>query len=190
MRIAAVILYLFVIAPVRIDLFFYAATKKLPHGAIGIRLWGFSRILHYHVEKNDQNIELVIHQKHIPLKKSKPQKKKASLPHSQLENLIQLFQLRLYAKIGLLDAAHTAIFCGTLNAIGGILPHVNAQIYPDYQSEGDSVAFHCIAEFRLGNLILAFLKIGIAYAVRILSGGMIHGNHQGSKNQFSHADGP
>ena len=194
MRIAAVIFYLIMIAPVQLDLYFYADEKDLPHGFVCAALWGFSHSLRYHVEKREQEFILCIGRKSKTLKGKINRKKRNNalfMPlKKEIKKLIALFHFRLYALIGLKDAANTAVACGTLNAIFGIFPYIKASIRPYYQAKGYALFFHCIAEFRLGTLFLTFLQIGIASAVRILSGGNVNGNHQRSKNQLGHADGP
>ena len=189
MRIAAILLYFFLITPIRIDCHFSAAEGELPRGTLDLRLWGHHRFLKYHAERNQDKIELIVNQKHIPLKRKQKNKKK-KLPKSSANTIVRCLHLQIIATLCLADAAATAILCGVLTAAAGVFPAAKVNILPDYRGDRLSMTFHCIAQFRMGNLFLAIMKIGAAYTAQMLSGGKRNGNHTGSKNQLSHANGP
>ncbi len=97
------------------------------------------------------------------------------------KNLLRyLTQTKLIAdiRIGLNDAAKTALTCATINAVFGCLPMVKGHVIPDFQRETLCVEVRCISAFRLGKLLLSaalFLYAFMHQAVRQKTGGVVNG---------------
>ncbi|MBQ9197717.1 MAG: DUF2953 domain-containing protein [Clostridia bacterium] len=195
MWIAAVFLFCLFTAPIRLELIVHTRENTETSGILRVMIWGVKTARSFRLQKQDQQFILRFKKKRLPLKKlgfKKQNRLTAAFPplRRYLKRLSFRLNMRLYASIGMQDAALTAIICGGLKALLGLIPSIQAAVFPDYKAKEYSMKFHCIAETRLGNLFLTFLWVGIACAARSLSGGTFSGNHQRSKNQFGHADSP
>lgn len=104
-----------------------------------------------------------------------------SVPYLK-ENLMGYFS-GMYAiatiRLGLGDAAATAIVCGALGGIIGCFPRIDANVIPDFRNEMFSADIKCIASFRLGKLLLSAVLIlcaSLTQKMRQKSGGVMHGS--------------
>lgn len=70
---------------------------------------------------------------------------------------IRIPVLRIDGSLALGDAAHTALFCGALQSIGGMLPAAQVQLQPDFSSVHSNAQLICIISLRTGHIILAAL---------------------------------
>ena len=81
-------------------------------------------------------------------------------------------------RIGLGDAAATALACGALFSIIGFSSRVKVCVIPDFRNEIFSADIKCIASFRLGKLLLSavlFLYAALVQKIRQKTGGVFHG---------------
>lgn len=91
---------------------------------------------------------------------------------------IRKTQLRADIRIGVQDAATTALICGVMNAAAGALRDARMRIMPDFRSETFCVEIKCIAAFRMGNLLASaavYLRVLAMQHMRQKAGGIQHG---------------
>ena len=198
MRIAAIVFYFLLTMPVKVGIRLRMADGRLPWGGVRISLYGIRFSLGFHIIKDDGGkvfFACLSTGKRIPLRRPKGFKKpmltKCFPPlRSNLKKWLRALRFFLYARIGLSDAARTALLCGFLMAVGDMLPGAKIRAVPDYRKKGYDAAFCCIATFRLGKLLLTLLLLGAAQAARSICGGGKIGNHKRPTNQQRHADCP
>ena len=95
-----------------------------------------------------------------------------------LTGYIRKTQLQADIRIGVRDAATTALLCGLLNAVLGVLPDERMRITPDFRTETFCVEIKCIAAFRMGNLLASaavYLRVLAKQHMRQKAGGIQHG---------------
>ena len=88
------------------------------------------------------------------------------------------FQLKGDVRIGLRDAAATAIMCGAVNAVLNAFEHVSVCASPDFRSETFCAQIKCITTFCLGKLFSSAavcLKAWTAQQLHHFAGGALHG---------------
>ena len=81
-------------------------------------------------------------------------------------------------RIGLGDAAQTALICGLLSTIFGCIPHAKGDIIPDFRNEVFHADIKCIAALQLGKLLLSavlILRAAATQYIRQTVGGVVHG---------------
>jgi len=97
------------------------------------------------------------------------------------DNLISyLHNLRIVStiRVGLGDAAHTALVCGALSMLFGCIPQAKGDIIPDFRNEVFHADIKCIAALHLGKLLLSavlILRAAATQYIRRKVGGVIHG---------------
>ncbi len=184
MRIAAVILYLLLSAPVAVDIYLYADDHTRAKGFIRVNVYGVRYVADYHTEKDqDGKILLVFGKRRIPLRMNAERRKQASvfripLVKKDIRAWIGRIRVSLFVRLGTDNASSTALSCGLLRSVGAILPRTKAYIVPDYHRKCFSLAFHSITAFRLGRLFLTAILLAAASLWQKMSGGARNGNHQ------------
>ena len=195
MRVAAILFYIFLTAPVQAELRVLASDRSGIRGVFCVSVYGVRWLLPLRIEREQarQRIWLYIGKRRIRL--HAPERKKPSLLKRfpwlkrELREWLRGLRFSVHGVIGLSDAAPTALLCGFFNALGGWNARFSAQISPDYQKTGYDITAHCITAFRLGKLLLTVAMLGAAQAISSISGGAKRGNHQRKADQFGHADG-
>lgn len=84
--------------------------------------------------------------------------------------------LHINMRLGLSDAAATALTCATVNALLGCFPKAKGNIMPDFQKETFCAEIRCISAFSLGKLFLSSMLFLHAFVQqRQKSGGVLNG---------------
>lgn len=83
---------------------------------------------------------------------------------------IRLIRLDALLRLGLRDAAGTALWTGLLAGLTGMFPlawrsKTDIRIQPDFMHDRTSLNARCIVFFRLGNLLFAALMVLAAWAM-------------------------
>ena len=97
------------------------------------------------------------------------------------DNLISYFHsLHIVStiRVGLGDAARTALACGALSMLLGCIPHAKGDIIPDFRNEVFHADIKCIAALQLGKLLLSavlILRATAAQYIRRKVGGVVDG---------------
>ena len=194
MRAAAVFLFALIAAPIRLELAFEVGNRRLLSGYIVIRLYGAAFRLPLRMTRPKAGGSF-----YLQIARFQPIRIRISLkgykkPGVRLKNHINSwrsnFTLSIKMRLSLGDACHTALTCGTLQALLSAFPQVDAAIRPVYGEAGFDLQVRCIAVFRLGKLFLTAILVGLERLSSKTAGGAANGNHSESANQFSHADSP
>lgn len=102
----------------------------------------------------------------------------STILHKNLARYVSQIHIQTDIRLGLSDAAATAIGCATLAAMIGCFPNIKGRVVPDFQSELFCAEVRCIASFQLGKLLLSaviFLQAMMQQLIRRKSGGAFHG---------------
>lgn len=194
MRAAAVFLFALIAAPVRLELVLETGNRRLLSGHLVICLYGAAFRLPLRIirPKPDGSFYLQI-ARFKPLR-IRISPKGYKRPGLRLKNHIKswrsAYTISFKMRLSLGDACHTALACGTLQALLSAFPQVDAAISPVYGKSGFDLQVRCISVFRLGKLFLTAMLVGLDRLSSKTAGGAANGNHSQSANQFSHADGP
>jgi len=95
-----------------------------------------------------------------------------------LRSYIKRIHVTVNARIGLQDAAETALLCGLCAAIASCVPNAKANVIPDYQAAAFCVEIKCIAIFRMGKLFASAVVLLRAISKQYMRqkvGGVQHG---------------
>lgn len=169
----------------------YLDQHYLPNGITEIRTIGISMKISWSLMRGANGLEIQIRylksnrQRNGNAKDMEQMRDKIgplilSAPYLR-ENIISyLRKLHIIStfRIGLGDAAQTALACGALSTVFGCIPHARGNVIPDFRN----VVFHadikCIAALQLGKLLLSavlILRAAATQYIRRKVGGVIDG---------------
>lgn len=169
----------------------YLDQHYLPNGITEIRTIGISMKISWSLMRGANGLEIQIRylksnrQRNDNVKDMEQMRDKIgplilSAPYLR-ENIISyLRKLHIIStfRIGLGDAAQTALACGALSTVFGCIPHARGNVIPDFRN----VVFHadikCIAALQLGKLLLSavlILRAAATQYIRRKVGGVIDG---------------
>lgn len=164
MPVLLVAVYLIFIAPVQVGFLCRWQGSALSFH-VGISVWGIRKIFHFPLQRDAQG-KLYL-ETPLPLKKRRKPKRarKDSLSlfirllhmRKRMHAFIQLQLFKVQAFVHLPDAADTALACGILSSLCGILfPHGDSRFVPLWQGQNKGRGV-CILKGRLGTIAIAYL---------------------------------
>lgn len=160
-----ILLFLLFIAPVQVGLLTQWAENSLSFH-VGVMVWGIRKVFHFPV-KRDEEGKLFLE---TPLSLQRYKRRKGAkkdylslvlrLLHMRKGKhaFIKLRLLKVQAFVALPHAAETAIFCGILSSLFGILfPHGESRFIPAWQGKNRGRAV-CIVQGRLGTIGIKYMQ--------------------------------
>ena len=162
-------LFLLLIAPMRAGVRMQWDESGF-RGAVGLMIWGLRDQVDVSGARNragQLRLTAAFRGKNLPLPKPKGGAGKmlklvglllkSNGDGAALRKLVRVNTLRIALRLGARDAAALALCTGALRAVGGALPFLRFRCLPVLDGK---TALHavCIAEARLGTLLLAWIK--------------------------------
>ncbi len=173
MGVVGVLLYLLLIAPVRVGIVVSFAQGSAPSGMLGVLVWGVGTQVDFAVARDDQGVLNLKFQTANGNKSGESDLSKtiasiarvikslriANISRSVFKASIHLKALQARAVVGLADAAQTALLTGLLQVLAakwGTRPGVRLRVDANFRG-GSALYTRCIVHMRLGNILLACL---------------------------------
>lgn len=169
MRIALMLIYILLVMAVRIRVTIsQEGFASLPCGHLYITLWGVGPLLRWQLlvrcgraflclSWRKFNMKIPIRRRHAyPAKRLHARTSfLARIKSILLHMLRRALRIRVTVAIGLSDAAHTALACGAILAMLGLIPCVRVRTLPQY-AQTPSLYLHadCILSAKMGKLLL------------------------------------
>lgn len=177
--------------PIRLDAFAAFGTGYAPSGYIRLRVYGIGLRLDWQLTRQNGKLDLIIghgrgggqskrdvaasarnHKARLALLKQSP------VLHRAIKSLIATLRVHARMRIGLGDAAATALACGFMQTVCGQFRFVRAQIIPEYSAKHSAAEIRCIAQLRMGKIALTaalYLLAGMMCSARSKTGGKTRG---------------
>ncbi len=161
-------------------------------GSILMKTIGLSKTIDWKLISTEKGLDFVLHFTHNRHENNKSlgdmrqasahMKELLQLMPSLKQNMLSYLSKLFFTadiRLGLSDAAATALTCASLSAVLNALPHIKGYVTPDFRSECLCLNVRCIAAIRLGTLFVsAALGLGSFALLRArqIAGGVVNGS--------------
>lgn len=187
------------IAPIIVRLTFSSGADFLPSGYIEIRTIGFALRFDWKTVAGEKGLDVVMRYAGAHSKSTHSMRNinrqgvlnaKTVLQNKKLKKELLSYAAALHlqteVRVGMQDAAATALVCGALSALLGCLPQIRARIIPEFRQQSFCMQAKCIASFRLGKLFASaaiYLRALAMQRMRQKAGGTEYGKSTASNRQ-------
>lgn len=184
------------IAPIIIRIYASAGTDFLPAGYLEVRTIGFALRFDWKTIIGENGLDVVLrygggHQGSVHSMRRMNRRgmltAKSLLRDEKLKkdaaSYLSALHLHTELRVGMQDAAATALVCGALYALLDCFPMIKANVIPEFRRESFCMQAKCIASFRMGKIFASaaiFLRALAMQRMRQKAGGAEHGKSAAS----------
>lgn len=187
------------IAPVQLGLHVSVSNDYLPNGYFSFHVFGIGLRFHWQLLRNENGMRLSFQAGRRKQHEAKPNRKRmeeqvillksSPVLRKAMRDLFCIRHIRIRLRLGLDDAAATALACAFLQNVFDSLPKADSCVSPEFRACGFTAETKCIVFFRLGKLLAYTALYGFMHAMRRATGGAGTHGYAESSHQLRHANG-